>query len=143
MDITVQRLDKWLWFTRLVKTRSQASKLVSAGKVRINRVKVTKPASSVKQDDIITAVIHQNVRIVKVLKPGQRRGPAPEAQELYEDLKPKEQEESLARRVSGHKPKEEKAVPIVHVDHPKRDKGAGRPTKRERRKMSAFRNRSS
>ncbi len=130
----VQRLDKWLWFARLIKTRSQASKLVSAGKVRVNRVKVTKPASTVSEGDVITAVIHNRVRIIKVLAPGHRRGPAPEAQELYEDLTPVEE---LVSKPKSAK-EDSKPAPVVPAAAPTREKGMGRPTKRDRRKMTAF-----
>ncbi len=137
MDITVQRVDKWLWFTRLVKTRSQASKLISSGKVRINKVKVTKPAAGVKEGDVITAVIHQKIRIVKVLKPGHRRGSAPEAQELYESLEVfKDENGKNHSQVSNVKNNVDR--PIAQSEAPKRDKGAGRPTKRDRRQMDAF-----
>ncbi len=136
MEAAAQRLDKWLWFSRLIKTRSQASKLVSAGKVRVNRVKVTKPSAGVREGDVITAVIHQKLRIIKVLAPGHRRGPAVEAQELYEDLTPEEDKAELSS--VSKKEAAAKNIPVKPAPAPSREKGAGRPTKRDRRKMTEF-----
>ncbi len=137
METATQRLDKWLWFARLIKTRSQATALVNAGKVRVNSVKVKKPSTALREGDVLTAVIHQKLRIVKVLAPGQRRGPAPEAQELYEDLTP-EEDKSAVKRSSPDNKKNEKPVPVEPAPAPTREKGAGRPTKRDRRKMTEF-----
>lgn len=87
-DPAVQRLDKWLWFARLVKTRTLAAELVAAGKVRINRERATKPSRPIHAGDVITAAIHGRVRVLRVLAAGTRRGPAAEARELYEDMSP-------------------------------------------------------
>lgn len=82
------RLDKWLWQARFFKTRTLAAKMVSAGKVRVNAVRVKKPATAVKCGDGLTFVQGETVRIVRIAALGSRRGPAPEAQMLYEDLTP-------------------------------------------------------
>ena len=79
-----QRIDKWLWFARIVKHRHLASRLVEAGQVRINRHKVTKPGHVVGQGDVLTVALHGRVRILKVLACAERRGPAPASQALYE-----------------------------------------------------------
>jgi ribosome-associated heat shock protein Hsp15 len=84
----VQRLDKWLWFARIVKSRTLAAQLVQDGKVRINRAKVAKPAQSVRRDDVLTIVIRGNVQVLRVVAPGARRGPPAEARLLYELLSP-------------------------------------------------------
>ncbi|WP_237477638.1 RNA-binding S4 domain-containing protein [Lichenibacterium dinghuense] len=84
-----QRLDKWLWFTRVVKTRSLAARLVTEGHVRINSVRVETASKSVKPGDVVTVALERHVRVLKVLAGGERRGPAPEAQTLYEDLAPR------------------------------------------------------
>lgn len=81
-----RRLDKWLWFTRVVKTRTLAAAIVSQGKVRLNKIKVTKAAHEVKPGDVITLALHGRVKVLKVLATGTRRGPASEAQTLYEDM---------------------------------------------------------
>ena len=78
-----QRIDKWLWFARIVKTRPIASRLVEAGQVRVNRHKVTKPGHPVGAGDILTVALHGRVRVLKVLACAERRGPAPAAQTLY------------------------------------------------------------
>lgn len=121
MSDTVQRLDKWLWFARIAKTRSLAAKLVETGKARVNRVRVTKASRTVKPEDVITLAIHGRVRVLKVLDIGARRGPAAEAALLYEDLTPP------ALRRGAHK--------VIIPPPALREKGSGRPTKRDRRRM--------
>lgn len=79
-----QRIDKWLWFARIVKTRAIASGLVEAGQVRVNRHKITKPGYQVGPGDVLTVALHGRVRVLKILACAQRRGPAPAAQILYE-----------------------------------------------------------
>ncbi|MGI9378591.1 MAG: RNA-binding S4 domain-containing protein [Methyloligellaceae bacterium] len=120
-----QRIDKWLWFTRLTKTRSQASRMISDGKVRINKARVQKPASTVRIGDVVTAMINRNLRVLEVKELGSRRGPASEAQLLYSDITPE----------APAKPKRHSAA----VKSPTREPGSGRPTKRERRKLDRFR----
>jgi len=71
-----------------VKHRSTATELVETGCVRLNRVKITKPAHALKAGDVLTIALHGDVRVVKVLSEAERRGPATEARELYEDLAP-------------------------------------------------------
>jgi ribosome-associated heat shock protein Hsp15 len=81
-----QRIDKWLWHGRFVKTRSLASRLVADGKIRVNREKVIKPSHTVQTGDVITAALAGRVRVVRVLLLAERRGPPAEARLLYEDL---------------------------------------------------------
>ena len=83
-----QRLDKWLWFARLCKSRTLAQKLVAAGKVRINREREDSPSHLVKAGDTLTVTLESGVRVLRILDTGIRRGPAAEAQRLYEDLAP-------------------------------------------------------
>lgn len=83
-----QRLDKWLWHTRVVKTRSLAAQLVEQGKFRINREKVLKPAYTVKTGDVITAAIFGRVRVLRIAGFSAQRGPVAEARALYVDLTP-------------------------------------------------------
>ncbi len=81
-----QRLDKWLWYARIVKSRSLAAKLIEDGCVRVNRQRVLKAASCVKPGDVLTASLQRRVRIIEVLAIGERRGPPSEAQALYTEL---------------------------------------------------------
>lgn len=78
-----QRIDKWLWFARIVKSRTQAAQLVEDGKVRINRIKAVKPSQTVRAGDVLTVTIRGRVDVFEVRVPGERRGPPAEAQQLY------------------------------------------------------------
>ena len=112
------RLDKWLWQARFFKTRGLSAKLVSGGHVRVNSAKVAKPAHAVGPGDVLTFPQSRRVRVIRILALGQRRGPAPEARALYDDLAPPEAREA------------ENSVPQAP-----RYEGKGRPTKRDRRKL--------
>ena len=81
-----QRLDKWLWYARVIKSRTSASRLVEEGHVRVNTVRTDNPAKSVRPGDVLTIALDQQVRVLKVLSPGERRGPFEEAKLLFEDL---------------------------------------------------------
>ena len=87
----IQRLDKWLWHARIIKTRSLAAQFVEQGKFRVNREKIVKPSHSVKTGDVITAAIFGRVRVLRIAGLSARRGPAAEAQALYVDLTPPEE----------------------------------------------------
>lgn len=117
-----QRIDKWLFFARVVKSRSLAAKLAVGGKVRVNRDKIEQAAHQVKVGDVLTITLDRRILVYKILAPGERRGPAPEAQLLYEDLSP------LPVPASA---------PVVAA--PQRESGAGRPTKKERRETDRLR----
>ena len=105
-----QRLDKWLWFARVTKSRNLAAQLIQDGKVRVNRTKVAKPSQTVRSGDVLTIAVRGSVEVLKVLAPGVRRGPPPEARQLYQ----------VVSSVGG-------ASSAAGVQ------GANRPTKRERR----------
>ena len=83
-----QRIDKWLFFARVAKSRSLAAKLVQAGHVRVNRDKIDQPARQVKPGDVLTIRLDRRILVWRVLAAGMRRGPAGEARALYEDLAP-------------------------------------------------------
>ncbi|MBV7396828.1 RNA-binding S4 domain-containing protein [Mameliella sediminis] len=117
------RIDKWLWQARFFKTRSLSAKVVSGGSCRVNGTPVAKPAFMVAPGDVLTFSKEREVRVIKVLALGERRGPAPEAQALYEDLSPPE-------------PKSGEDVPPI-----RRLEGNARPTKRDRRKLDLDRRR--
>ncbi|GHB38089.1 RNA-binding protein S4 [Pseudovibrio japonicus] len=115
------RIDKWLWYARITKSRTLAQKLAVSGHVRLNKEKIAAAKTAVKPGDVLTITMPRRLLILKVLKLGTRRGPAPEAQELYEDMSPPP-------------PPKETQVPVA-----KREAGAGRPTKRDRRQIARIR----
>jgi ribosome-associated heat shock protein Hsp15 len=81
-----QRLDKWLWFARVLKSRTLAAEFVERGKVRVNRVRVVKPSQTVREGDVLTVSLRGQVLVLRVLAAGARRGPPLEARLLYERL---------------------------------------------------------
>lgn len=81
-----QRLDKWLWFARIAKSRTFAAQLVTDGKVRVNRVRAAKSSQIVRPGDVLTITIRGQVLVVRVREPGERRGPPPSARLLYDAL---------------------------------------------------------
>jgi len=85
-DRAWQRLDKWLWCARFMKARSDCARLVAGGLIRINRQVTDKPHARLRPGDILTLPLRQDVRVVRVLALATRRGPAPEAQTLYEEI---------------------------------------------------------
>ena len=85
-DRTWQRLDKWLWCARFLKTRSACAQLVAGGLVRINRQPTDKPHARLRPGDVLTLPLRHDVAVVRVLALATRRGPAPEARTLYEPL---------------------------------------------------------
>jgi len=113
-----RRLDKWLWFARFCKSRTLASKLCAAGKIRIDGELVHKAHHLVRAGDVLTFPQGAHIRVVRVVQLGLRRGPATEARTLYEDLSPPAPRE-----------------PAVLQRQP----GAGRPTKVERRALDRLR----
>jgi ribosome-associated heat shock protein Hsp15 len=83
-----QRIDKWLWFARIAKTRTLAAALVREGKVRVNRVRAAKASQTVREGDVLTIALRGRVEILKVRAAGERRGPPAQALLLYEKLTP-------------------------------------------------------
>ena len=81
-----QRIDRWLWHARLVRTRGAAATLASCGHVRVNGARIRAPGHMVRTGDVITVALERDVRVLKVKGFVDRRGPAPSAQVLYEDL---------------------------------------------------------
>ncbi len=119
-----ERIDKWLWFARFGKTRGIAQKLIERGQVTLNGNKVAKAGAPVRVGDRITVVFETVKRQVTVLQLGDRRGPADEARLLYDEPEPREKLNS-----------ENAALPLYRPMLV-REKGAGRPTKKERRALS-------
>ena len=82
------RLDKWLWFARLCKSRSQAQHLIEKGEVLVNARPAAKPSLPVAPGDEVILPLGRRRRRLIVLALADRRGPAPEARMLFEDLDP-------------------------------------------------------
>ncbi len=115
------RADKWLWYARFFKTRSLATKICNAGRLRVSGEVVSKAHHRIKPGDVLTFSQGRHVRVIRVCVHATRRGPAAEAQALYEDLKPPSQEARLPRESAARAP------------------GAGRPTKKDRRTLARLR----
>ena len=130
------RLDKWLWFTRAVKSRTLAANIIEAGKARINREKVAKPSQTVRIGDVVTLTVAHRVRVLEVAALGTRRGPATEAATLFIDLTPPEIREPSAGIKLG-----ESSGTVPSSPAADRDRGLGRPTKRDRRLTDRLRDR--
>jgi ribosome-associated heat shock protein Hsp15 len=81
-----QRIDRWLWHARLVRTRGDAAALADAGYVRVNGTRIAAPSRQVRTGDVVTVALDRRVRVLKVRGFVERRGPASIALELYEDL---------------------------------------------------------
>jgi ribosome-associated heat shock protein Hsp15 len=80
------RIDRYLFFIRLLKSRTLAQHVIEEGYVRIDGKRVEKPSEEVRIGSIIAFPLHDKVRIVRVLALPSRRGPAPEARGCYEEL---------------------------------------------------------
>jgi ribosome-associated heat shock protein Hsp15 len=80
------RIDRFLFFIRLVKSRTLAQAIIEAGHVRLNGKRVGKPSEEVHVDSTIALPLHDKVRILRVIALPARRGPAPEARACYEEL---------------------------------------------------------
>ena len=91
------RVDKYLWFARFFKTRSLATKHANGGRIRINGNKIKKSSDTLRIGDILTFVQGNEIRVIRVLNLGTRRGPAQEAQSLYEDITPNEDTDMATR----------------------------------------------
>jgi len=115
------RLDKWLWYARFFKTRTLSAAVVRSGRVRINAEPTSKPATRLLVGDTLTFPQGTRIRVARVLDVGIRRGPAAEAEALYEDLSP-----PRAAREPGM---------------PESNRGQGRPTKQARRAFDRLRDR--
>lgn len=119
-----QRIDRWLWYARLLKSRTLATTLAASGKIRVNGERVSKASRLLRPGDVLTFPLGPHVRVVKVAAAGTRRGPASEARTLYKDMSPP------TPRMAGDSP----ATAT-------RTAGGGRPTKKERRRTDALRER--
>ena len=116
------RIDKWLWAARFYKTRSLAVEDIDKGRVRVNNLEA-KPSREVKAGDTVDFRQGAVTRTVVVRGISSQRGPAPVAQQLYEET-----EVSLARRAEAAAQRHLNAEPASSLEH-------GRPTKRDRRTL--------
>lgn len=117
------RLDKWLFHARFSKTRAIAQAFIERARVRINGQPTEKAHANVRVGDVLTFAQGSYVRVVRIAALGERRGPAAEAQMLYEDLAP-----------IPPRPSREEADPSAEWGE-----RHGRPTKRERRQTDKLR----
>lgn len=81
-----QRIDKWLWHARMVRTRTDASSLVEAGHVRLNGRRVTAPGHALRLGDVVTLALDRRVRVIEVVDFRERRGGAGDAAATYRDI---------------------------------------------------------
>ncbi|HEX6092782.1 MAG TPA: RNA-binding S4 domain-containing protein [Dongiaceae bacterium] len=116
------RLDKWLWYARFCKSRTLAAKLCASGRIHLDGAIVQKPHHQVRAGNVLTFPLGPHVRVIRILALGSRRGPAPEARLLYEDLQPPD-------------PSAAREPPLAP-----RARGSGRPTKAERRAIDRLQN---
>lgn len=85
-DVERQRIDRWLWHARLVRTRGAAAALAGSGYVRVNGARINAPGRMIRAGDVITIALDREVRVLKVIGFVDRRGPAPSAAALYQDV---------------------------------------------------------
>jgi ribosome-associated heat shock protein Hsp15 len=116
-----QRIDKWLWHARVVRTRSAAAALAASGHVRLNGQRIDAASRSVQAGDVVTVALDRGVRVLKVRDFAERRGGAAAARFLYEELCP---------------PAPRTGQELGHAAE--RDGGAGRPAKADRRAIGRF-----
>lgn len=122
------RVDKWLWAVRVFKTRTAANDACASGKVRVNG-DPAKAATKVAVGDRVRARVHGDTRDLEVTALREKRVGAPIAAESYIDHTPKQ----------PVTPREEAAFPTTPPDTGRRDRGTGRPTKRDRRDIDRLR----
>ena len=127
MSLDTIRLDKWLWYARFFKSRSLATRVSAKGRIRINGKVIRKAHQGLHVGDVLTFPKGRDIRVVRILGLGARRGPAAEAQALYDDLEP-----PIPRK---------KADAGGTAAPARREPGQGRPTKRERRATDKFKGR--
>ncbi len=120
VQYTPLRLDKWLWYARFFKTRSAATRAISDGRFRLDGIVTNKPHRQALCGQVLTFIQGERIRVIKIMALGNRRGPAGEASALYEDL-------TVARDVP------QKTKRPKQPEFEARSKGAGRPTKLQRR----------
>ena len=86
VELARQRIDRWLWHARLVRTRGAAAALTEAGYVRVNGARIDAPGRMIRSGDVITVALDRGVRVVKVTGFAERRGPPASVASLYKDI---------------------------------------------------------
>jgi ribosome-associated heat shock protein Hsp15 len=81
-----QRIDKWLWFARIIKSRTLAAKLVTEGRIRVNSIRIETPAKTVGPGDVLTIALEREVKVLRIVASAERRRPYSEARLLYENI---------------------------------------------------------
>jgi ribosome-associated heat shock protein Hsp15 len=119
-----QRIDRWLWHARIVRTRNLAAALAESGRVRVNGKKINACSHGVRAGDVLTIALTGSVRVLRIAAFTERRSGSEAAGALYEDLSP-----------PAPAPEPE---PVALLQ---RDPGTGRPTKRDRRALERLRQR--
>ena len=114
------RLDKWLWYARFFKTRALATRAIAGGRFRLDGEVMSKPHRAAQPGQVLTFMQGERVRVIRIMALGSRRGPATEAVTLYEDLSPEV-------------PKRDPRSHVRETAFESRERGTGRPTKRDRR----------
>ena len=116
-----QRIDKWLFFARIAKSRTLAQEWIEAGHVAVNGEKVRRSSADIKVGDTVEVTTRDGDFVLIVQAPGERRGPYEEARHLYEDRSPPR-------------------VRLTPFEQAQREPGAGRPAKKERRDVDRLKN---
>jgi ribosome-associated heat shock protein Hsp15 len=117
-----QRIDKWLFFARIAKSRTLAQDWIEAGHVSVNDQKVRRPSADIRVGDRLEVMTAERDVIVVVKAPGESRRPYEEAKLLYEDISP---------------PREK----LTRFELATREPGAGRPEKKQRRDIDRLKGR--
>ncbi len=117
-EMSAVRVDRWLWAARAFRSRSLAAQACDGGKVAVNDTSA-KPHKLVRAGDLVAVTTEIGRRKWRVLATAERRGPAAVARTLYEDLT--------------------EPAPLPERPSAQRERGAGRPTKRDRRRIDRFR----
>ncbi len=112
-----QRLNQWIWHARFFKTRGLATKFVAGGHVRVDGQRVSKPSFALRPGHVLTFRKARSIRVIRVNSLATRRGPASEAQALYTDLAPAENDS---------------------VPRAPRFEGKGRPSRKDRRNARLY-----
>ncbi|HKS84725.1 MAG TPA: RNA-binding S4 domain-containing protein [Pseudolabrys sp.] len=85
-DSSHQRIDKWLWHARMVRSRTAAAALATSGYVRLNGKRTTSASQPVRIGDVVTLALDRSVRVLRIEALCERRGAAPAGRALYRDL---------------------------------------------------------